>query len=33
MTRIFLDTYIILDLLGERIPYFESIVKIATLAD
>jgi len=33
MTKIFLDTNVMLDLLGERIPFFESIAKIATLAD
>ena len=33
MNRIFLDTNVILDLLGERIPFFDSIAKIATLAD
>ena len=33
MTRIFLDTNIMLDLLGERIPFYNSIAKIATLAD
>ena len=33
MTRLFLDTNVILDLLGERIPFFESIAKVATLAD
>ena len=32
-TRIFLDTNVMLDLLGERIPYYDSIAKIATLAD
>ena len=32
-TRIFLDTNIVLDLLGERVPYYDSIAKIATLAD
>lgn len=31
--RIFLDTNVMLDLLGERIPYYESIAKIASLAD
>jgi len=30
--RIFIDTNIMLDLLGERKPYYEPIVKIATLA-
>lgn len=33
MSRIFLDTNIILDLLGERVPFFDSIAKVATLAD
>lgn len=32
-TRIFLDTNVMLDLLGGRIPYYDSIAKIATLAD
>lgn len=32
-TRLFLDTNIMLDLLGERIPFYDSIAKIATLAD
>lgn len=31
--RIFLDTNVILDLLGERYPYYDSIAKIVTLAD
>ena len=31
--RIFLDTNIILDLLGERIPFYKPIAKIATLAE
>ncbi len=31
--RLFLDTNIILDLLGERNPYYDSIAKLATLAD
>lgn len=31
--RLFIDTNVILDLLGERIPYYDSIAKIATLAD
>ena len=31
--RLFLDTNIMLDLLGERDPYYNSIAKIATLAD
>lgn len=33
MSKIFLDTNIILDLLGQRIPFFDSIAKLATLAD
>lgn len=33
MKRIFLDTNIILDLLGKREPFYESVAKIATLAD
>ena len=33
MRRIFLDTNVILDLLGERHPFFDSIAKVATLAD
>jgi len=32
-TRLFLDTNIMLDLLGERHPFYNSIAKIATLAD
>jgi len=31
--RLFLDTNIMLDLLGERIPFYKPIAKIATLAD
>lgn len=31
--RLFLDTNVILDLLGEREPFYNSIAKIATLAD
>ena len=31
--RIFIDTNIILDLLGERNPFYEPIAKIATLAE
>lgn len=31
--RLFIDTNIILDLLGNRQPFYESIAKIATLAD
>lgn len=33
MTRIFLDTNVILDLLGKRDPFYDSIAKVATLAD
>lgn len=33
MSRIFLDSNVILDLLGERVPFFDSIAKVATLAD
>ena len=32
-TRLFLDTNIMLDFLGERIPFYDSIAKISTLAD
>lgn len=32
-SRLFLDTNVIIDLLDERPPFFESIAKIATLAD
>jgi len=31
--RLFIDTNIMLDLLGERLPYYDSIAKIASLAD
>ena len=31
--RLFIDTNIMLDLLGERIPFYDSIAKIATLSD
>ena len=33
MNKIFLDTNVILDLLAERIPFYDSIAKLATLAD
>lgn len=33
MSRIFLNTNVLLDLLGERVPFFDSIAKVATLAD
>ena len=32
-TKLFIDTNIMLDLLGERMPFYNSIAKIATLAD
>jgi predicted nucleic acid-binding protein len=32
-TRIFIDTNVMLDLLGERQPFYEPIAKIATLAE
>lgn len=32
-TRVFIDTNIMLDLLGERQPFYEPIAKLATLAD
>lgn len=31
--KLFIDTNVMLDLLGERDPYYESIAKVATLAD
>jgi predicted nucleic acid-binding protein len=31
--KLFLDTNVIMDLLGERKPFYESVAKIATLAD
>ncbi len=31
--RLFLDTNVMLDLLGERMPFYESIAKLATLVD
>ena len=31
--RLFIDTNVMIDLLGERVPYYESIAKVATLAD
>jgi predicted nucleic acid-binding protein len=31
--RLFIDTNIMLDFLGERIPFYDSIAKIATLAE
>ncbi len=33
MKKIFIDTNIMLDFLGERHPYYEPIAKIATLSD
>ncbi|MDQ1140134.1 type II toxin-antitoxin system VapC family toxin [Pedobacter agri] len=33
MSKIFLDTNVILDLLGQRIPFYDAIAKVATLAD
>jgi predicted nucleic acid-binding protein len=33
MKRLFLDTIIILDLLSQRDPFYESVAKVATLAD
>lgn len=33
MERLFLDTNVVLDLLGEREPFYESAAKIASLAD
>ena len=33
MTRLFLDTNVILDLLAERIPFYDSIAKVASLSD
>jgi predicted nucleic acid-binding protein len=31
--KLFLDTNVVVDLLGEREPFYESVAKIATLAD
>jgi len=31
--KLFLDTNVVIDLLGEREPFYESVAKIATLAD
>lgn len=31
--KLFFDTNVMLDLLGERIPFYDSVAKIATLAD
>jgi predicted nucleic acid-binding protein len=33
MKKLFVDTNIILDLLGERLPFYESAARLATLAD
>lgn len=33
MDRIFFDTNVVLDLLGERVPFYDSAAKIATLSD
>ena len=33
MKRLFLDTNVILDLLSQRDPFYESVAKVATLAD
>ncbi|EKB50177.1 hypothetical protein [Cecembia lonarensis] len=32
-TTFFLDTNVVLDLLGERIPFYDPIARIASLAD
>ena len=32
-TKLFIDTNVMLDLLAERVPFYDSIAKIATLAD
>ena len=32
-TKLFIDTNIMLDLLGERAPFYDAIAKIATLAE
>ncbi len=31
--RLFIDTNVMLDLLGERVPFYDSIAKVTTLAD
>ncbi len=31
--RLFIDTNVMLDLLGERVPHYDNIARIATLAD
>lgn len=33
MQKVFLDTNIVIDFLGERIPFYESSAKVMTLAD
>jgi predicted nucleic acid-binding protein len=33
MRKLFLDTNVILDLLSQRVPFYDSVAKIATLAD
>jgi predicted nucleic acid-binding protein len=33
ITKLFIDTIVMMDLLGERVPHYDSIAKIATLAD
>lgn len=33
MQKVFLDTNIVIDFLGERVPFYESAAKILTLAD
>jgi predicted nucleic acid-binding protein len=32
-TKLFIDTNVMLDLLGERIPFYDSIARIATIAE
>ena len=32
-TKLFIDTNVMLDLLGERLPFYNSVAEIATLAD
>lgn len=33
ISKLFIDTNVMIDLLGERLPYYESIARVATLAD
>jgi predicted nucleic acid-binding protein len=33
MNKFFLDTNVILDLLGERVPFYDAIAKVTTLAN